>query len=161
MNFTHAGPSSRKSSIDASGCQAESDDRVSVSASTFRLFEQTRFQVIRVGLHFAGRNFLVRRALKTEFADSQTILGSHGRTKHTAGHGTGFVEFAVPVSDRARDRAHRSRSRRIVSALSLVQHAADRIARKLGRQSATASRARSRTRAARSARHFQIGESST
>jgi hypothetical protein len=144
---------------------AESDHRVSVGAGIFlQFFEQTRFQVVGVGLHFAGGNFFVRRALKTELANSQSFFGPHRRTKHAASHGTGFVELA---SSRLRIERWTGLVIGEVGELSLrlfslAQHAADRITRKIRRQPTN--------RVARTIAHlrgtlggglFQIGKSST
>src|SRR5580700_1008847 len=96
MSFTRVGRSWRKSSkrnLIGSGRETEGDDRIPAFAGIFfHLPQQARFQVVRIGLHFAGGNLFVRRALKAELADAQavfahTIRGSHRRTEDTAGHG--------------------------------------------------------------------------
>ena len=44
-----------------------------------------RFEIVRIRLHLASR-FLVRRAVKAEFTNSQSTFGAHRRSKNTAGH---------------------------------------------------------------------------
>src|SRR5580700_10241024 len=134
------GPNWRRSSEPdrvRSGRQAEGNDRVSARAGTsFELFEQARFETVRIRLHLASRNLLVGRSLKAEFADSQAVLGVHRRTEHAAGHGARLVEFAV-----SRLRVER-RARLMVGEIgepllrlfSLLQNAADRVAGELSRE---------------------------
>ncbi len=75
--------------------QAKGDDCVSRTAGALlQFFEQARLQVVRIGSHFAGGDFLVRRTLKAELANAQPIFGTHGRTEDAAGHRTRFVELA-------------------------------------------------------------------
>ena len=127
-------------------------------------FEQSGFQVVWVGLHFAGGNFFVRRALKAEFANAQSILGSHRRPEHAASHGTRFVELAVPGRRIERGTGLivgeiGESSLRLFTFVAIIPLTGS--PGKSGASPTTASRARARTRAARSgARLSQIGESS-
>ena len=85
--------------------ETERDDCTAFgSAFGFELLEQLRFEAIRIDLHFAGRDLLVRSAVKAEFADAKTGAFSifarraNRRTEHATGHGAMRVEIAGPVS---------------------------------------------------------------
>lgn len=123
--------------VEQSGRQTERDDCVAVLAGIFFDFlQQARFQVVGVGLHFARRNLLVRRALKTQLAYTQTAFRSYRRTEDAAGHGAGFIELAVS-SFRIE---HWARlvvgeiGKLLLGVFAFVEHATDGIARKIRRQ---------------------------
>jgi len=85
--------------------ETERDDCTAFgSAFGFELLEQLRFEAIRIDLHFAGRDLLVRSAVKAEFADAETgafsifACRANRRTEHATGHGAMRVEIAGPVS---------------------------------------------------------------
>src|SRR6267378_931053 len=100
--FTHAGLNWRKRRTDfscsvsarESSREAKSNDRVSANFRVvFDCFQQDKFEVIRIRLHLAGSDLLHRRAFVAEFANAQSIFGTHGRSKYSARHGARFVEF--------------------------------------------------------------------
>src|SRR4029077_16804384 len=112
IRSTPAGPSWRKRRTELlslcrsapviairSGCETEGYDRFSAgSRAVFEFFQHVRFEVARVGRHFAGGNLLVRGAVVAEFANAQALCGADRRPKNAAGHGARFVQFAVPCS---------------------------------------------------------------
>jgi len=64
------------------------------AAAFFEISQQVRLQIVRIRNHFTSRNLLVRRALKTELANTQTIFGAYRWAKNAAGHRARFVKFA-------------------------------------------------------------------
>lgn len=64
------------------------------AGSFLDFFEQRRFQIIRIRIHFARCNFLVGSAHKTKFTNAQTIFRAHGRSKDATSHGPRFIKFA-------------------------------------------------------------------
>src|SRR5579871_3214600 len=101
MSFTRGGRSSKRSSrrgrpraLRLRPGKTEGDDCISATArGFFKFFEQTAFQVIGVGLHFAGCDLLRRCALIAEFANTESIFGTNGWTEDAAGHGTRFIKL--------------------------------------------------------------------
>ncbi len=65
-----------------------------LSMRFFHLRQQLLFQVIGIGHHLAGRNLLIRRAVKAQLAHSQPTPRSHRRTKGTASHRPRIIELA-------------------------------------------------------------------
>ena len=100
------------------------------------LFYQTRFEIVGVGLHFAGGNFLIRRALKAEFANSQTIFGTNRRTENAARHGARFVELTETCLriEHGAGLIVGKIGKLLISFFAFVEHARRGVARKLRRE---------------------------
>src|SRR5271168_674293 len=104
-SFTPGGLSWRPRKADLgfsiSRCQGKSHDRITVNSfALFQLLQQGGFQVVRIGLHFTGGNFLVGSSLKTELAHSQAFFRTHWRTEDATGHRTRIVKLtrsAFPI----------------------------------------------------------------
>jgi len=104
--------------------------------SFFQFLNQCGFQIFRVCIHFARRNFLVGGALKTKFANADAIFGTNWRPEDAASHGASFIELT-----KSSFRIER-RARLIIGELSeapfrllaFVQQACIRIAREILRQ---------------------------
>src|SRR5579872_1441651 len=81
----------------ASRCQAEGNDCIPARANAlFDSFQELSFQVVGVGNHLTRGNFLVSRAVVTEFANSQTFSGPNRGPEDATGHRARFVQFAQP-----------------------------------------------------------------
>jgi hypothetical protein len=64
------------------------------SGSLFEVPKQGGFHILRVGIHFACRNFLVRGALKTQLANPQSVFRPYWWPEDAACHRAGFIELA-------------------------------------------------------------------
>src|SRR5579859_7236385 len=81
----------------ASRCQAEGDDCIPAQANAlFDSLQELSFQIVGIGNHLTRGNFLVSRAVVTEFANSQPFFGPNWWAEDTAGHRARFVQFAQP-----------------------------------------------------------------
>jgi len=81
----------------ASRCQAEGDDCIPAQANAlFDFFQELSFQVVGIGNYLTRGNFLVSRAVITEFANSQTFIRPNRWPEDAASHRARFVQFAQP-----------------------------------------------------------------
>src|ERR1700722_16778629 len=101
IRSTRAGLSWRKRKTDYRGTagllgETKSNDCISSGSGVFfELFQQCGFQIAGIRIHLAGGNFLIRCAVETEFAYSQSIFGTNRRPKTETSHRTAPVEFAI------------------------------------------------------------------
>src|ERR1700693_1575789 len=101
IRSTHAGLNWKKRKTDDRGTasllgETKSNDCISSGSRVFfELFQQCGFQIAGIRIHLAGGNFLIRCAVETEFANSQSIFGANRRPKNATGHRTRPVEFAI------------------------------------------------------------------
>src|SRR6266403_2695254 len=116
---------------------AERNDRL--PARTLHLLqfpEQLRFHILRIDDHLACGNLFVSSAVKTEFANSEAAVRSHGRTKRAARHWPGIVKIAQSGL-RIEHRAHLIVSKfrePLLRLRTFVEHARFHVAGKLRRQ---------------------------
>ena len=118
--------------------EAESDDGVPPLAAFFLLqAKEFLFQTVGVGNHFAFCDLSLACTLEAKFANSQTLVRAHGRTKHAACHGTRLVQIAESgfmIENGARFIVRKSREF-FVRFRTFVEHTCYRIAGKALKQS--------------------------
>jgi len=80
------------------GSQGEGDDGLSATASCFHLLVQFAFEAVGIRNHLAGGDLFRRCAVKTKFADAESVrpglFNADRRTELAAGDGTMSVEVA-------------------------------------------------------------------
>jgi hypothetical protein len=106
------------------------------SCGLLQFLKQNGFQIIRVGIHFAGGNFFVGGSLKTKFANAKAIFGAYGWSKHATSHGACFIEL-TKSGRRIKGRARLivgEISKALFCLLSLVQQPISRITGEVLRQ---------------------------
>lgn len=75
--------------------QGEGDDGFAMGPGIFlQFFQKPGFEVVRIGLHFAGGDFGLGSAIEAEVANPQITFRHERRSKGAAHHGTVFVKFA-------------------------------------------------------------------
>jgi len=75
-------------------CQSEGDDGSSAPAAVnLKFLQQYGLKVIRINLHLTRRDLLVRRAVKAELTDAQTVVRPDGRPEGSTGDRARSIEF--------------------------------------------------------------------